>query len=308
MSAEPRHLKMRRDSGTLGRHVEFPLQQVDPLVVFPQLAELPQPPKKLFVRGDIGAVADKKLIAVVGSRKCTSYGKAACRSLIEGLRGYPVVIVSGLALGIDSVAHEAALDAGITTLSFPGSGLDWNVIYPAQHKGLAENILRAGGALVSEYKPDQRGALWTFPQRNRLMAGIADLTIVVEAEAKSGTLITARLATEYNKIVGALPGPVTSPSSYGTNWLLKLGAVPITESADILRELGLNADIRTTLGELDILNADEERVLAALSEPKSRDRIIAELGLLPADANVIFSTLEIKGAIRETLGMIERIA
>lgn len=286
----------------------FPIEQVDPLLIFPQLSQLPQPPTTLTMRGNLENIKNKKLIAIVGSRKCTSYGKTMCRSLIEGLRGYPVVIVSGLALGIDSVAHISALDAGLTTISFPGSGLDWRVIYPAQHKGLAENILNAGGILLSEYKPDQRAALWTFPRRNRLMAGIADITIVIEAEEKSGTLITARLATEYNKTVGALPGPVTSPSSHGTNWLLKLGAVPITESSDILRELGLNPDIRTNLSEMALLNSEEERVLALLSEPKSRDQIIDQLGLNAKDATIVFSTLEIKGVIRETMGMIERIA
>ncbi len=288
--------------------MKYPLQEVDPLSVFPQLAELPQPPATLFVRGSLEAIAGKKLIAFVGSRKCTSYGKAVCRSLIDGLQGYPVAVVSGLALGIDSVAHQAALDAGIPTISFPGSGLDWSVLYPAQHRGLAEHILRNGGALFSEYEATQRAAPWTFPQRNRLMAGIADITIVIEAEEKSGTLITARLATEYNRAVGAVPGPVTSPSSLGTNWLLKLGAVPITESSDILRELGYSLEERELSRESGIFNADEDRVLAVLSEPKSRDQIIAELGLSPAAANVLFSTLEIKGAIRETLGMIERIA
>jgi len=287
--------------------MQFPIEQIDYAVAFPQLLELPQKPKQLFLRGTLDNCNGKKLIAFVGSRKCTSYGKAVCRTLIEGLRGYPVAIVSGLALGIDSVAHEAALDAGLVTISFPGSGLDWKSLYPAQHKGLAENILHAGGALLSEYPPDQRAALWTFPQRNRLMAGIADIVVVIEAEHKSGTLITARLATEYNKTVGAVPGAITTPTSSGTNWLLKLGAVPITDSADILRELGLNPDVRTTLSELTLLNNDEEKVLAILSEPKSRDQIINELALAPADANVIFSTLEIKGVIRESLGMIERI-
>ncbi len=285
----------------------FPIIQIDPEKEFPQLTELPQPPKTLYVRGSLEEINGRKLIAFVGSRKCTSYGKAMCRLLIEGLRGYPVVIVSGLALGIDSVAHQAALDAGLPTISFPGSGLEWKVMYPAQHRGLAENILKAGGALISEYPPDHRAAPWTFPKRNRLVAGIADLSIIIEAEEKSGALITARLATEYNKTVGTIPGPVTSPSSKGTNWLLKLGAVPITETADILRELGLTPDVRTTLSELALLNSDEERVLAALTEPKSRDQLMTELNLTPAEANVIFSTLEIKGAIRESLGMIERI-
>lgn len=284
----------------------FPIESMDPLVSFPQLSEIPDPPAQLFMRGSLGALDEKKIVAFVGSRKCSSYGKTVCKRLIEGLRGYPVVIVSGLAHGIDSIAHQAALDVGLPTISFPGSGLEWKSLYPAQHRSLAESILANGGALLSEYPPDTKAALWTFPKRNRLMAAVADITIIIEAEEKSGTLITARLATEYNKIVGAVPGPITASTSYGTNWLLKLGAVPITDSTDIIRELGLEEIHRTTSDA--ILNTDEERVVAILSEPKSRDVIISELSLDPATANVIFSTLEIKGVIREHLGLIERIA
>lgn len=284
---------------------QFEIRSIEPFETFPQLAQVPQPPATLTVRGSLDHIEGKKLIAFVGSRKCTSYGKLMCRTLIEGLRGYPVAIISGLALGIDSVAHEAALGAGLPTVGFPGSGLDWRVLYPAQHRSLARRILECGGALCSEYEPKTKAAPWTFPKRNRLMAGLADITVIIEAEAKSGTLITARLATEYNRTVGALPGPVTSPTSYGTNWLLKMGAVPITESADILQQLGLAQT--NASGTEFILNRDEERVLSVLAEPKSRDRIIAELSLDPASANIIFSTLEIKGAVRETLGMIERI-
>ncbi|HVY35925.1 MAG TPA: DNA-processing protein DprA [Candidatus Paceibacterota bacterium] len=284
---------------------QFHIETIDPLASFPYLAETPEPPKSFSIRGSLESIKGKKIVAIVGSRKCSSYGKAVCRMLVEGLRGYPVVIVSGLALGIDSVAHQAALDVGLTTISFPGSGLDWNVLYPAQHRGLAENILRAGGALISEYKNNQRGAIWTFPRRNRIVAGIADIVIIVEAEEKSGALITARLGIEYNKIVGVVPGPVTSPSSKGTNGFLKIGAVPIIESADILREIGLEKE--TKRDDDTITNSDEERVLALLSQPKTREHVINELSLSAAQANIIFSTLEIKGMIRETLGMIERL-
>lgn len=285
---------------------DFPIKEIDPFVSFPSLAEIPQKPKRLYIRGSLEQIKNKKVIAIVGSRACTSYGTNACRTLIEGLRGYNVVIVSGLAMGIDAVAHKVALENNLTTIAFPGSGLSWKTIYPAINKGLAKEILNHGGALISEYEAETKGAIWTFPQRNRLVAGIADIVIVIEAQEKSGALITARLGTEYNKIVGALPGSIYNDSSKGANWLLRLGAVPITSSADILQELGLQA--KDVPIEALLLNEKESKVLEALNEPKTKDAIIEEVGITSAEANVVFSTLEIKGLIKENYGLIERIA
>ncbi len=286
---------------------DYPIRHLRPLEAFPMLAELPDQPRILHIRGSLDRMQGTKYVTVVGSRKCTSYGRNVCQSLIAGLAGYPITIVSGLALGIDGIAHQAAIDAGLPTIAFPGSGLNWNALYPAAHHGLAQRILSNGGALISEYDDYTVGAPWTFPRRNRLEAGISDITIIIEAQEKSGTLITARLGTEYNKIVGAVPGPITSDTSRGTNWLLKLGAVPITESADILRELNLAEKLTSEVSAYLMLNADEERVLALLNEPKSREEIMHELDLDAASANMLFSTLEIKGVIRETLGYIERM-
>lgn len=285
---------------------QFPIQEIDPLETFPDLAEIPQKPKQMYMRGSLDNIKHKKIIAFVGSRACTSYGINACRTLIEGLRGYNIVVVSGLAMGIDAVAHKSALDTGLTTIAFPGSGLGWKNLYPAVNKGLAKDILEKGGALFSEYEENTIGAHWTFPQRNRLVAGIADLIVIVEAQEKSGALITARLGTEYNKIVGAVPGSIYSGSSQGANWLLRLGATPITCSADILKELGLEAK-DVPLSSL-LVNEQEGRILDALTEPKTKDTLINELGMNIAEANVVFSTLEIKGLIKETYGLVERIA
>lgn len=218
----------------------FPIEVIDIDKYFPDLKELPQPPTLLYGRGSLERIKDTILITVVGSRNHTPYGKEVCELLIKGLAGYPVTIVSGLAIGIDTIAHEAALAAGLPTIAFPGSGLNWDALYPKQNRALAEHILQSGGMLLSEFPPDLNGAPWTFPARNRLEAGIASITIVIEAAEKSGTLITARLATEYNRIVGAVPGPITAPTSAGANWLLQLGAVPITSSIDILRELNFD--------------------------------------------------------------------
>jgi DNA processing protein len=288
------------------KHEEFPIEKLDPLHTFPSLGEIPQPPKQLSMRGTLKNIKHKKIVAFVGSRACTTYGTNACRTLIEGLRGYNIVIASGLAMGIDAVAHKAALDAGLTTIAFPGSGLDWKCLYPAVNKGLAKDVLSHGGALFSEYNPLTEGAPWTFPQRNRLVAGIADMVVVIEAQEKSGALITARLGTEYNKIIGAVPGSIYNNSSKGANWLLRLGATPITKSADILQELGLEAK-DVPVSSL-LINEQEGKVLDALTEPKTKDAIIIELGMSSREASVVFSTLEIKGLIKETYGLVERIA
>lgn len=283
----------------------FPIEEIA-IDSFPSLAEIPQKPKHLYMRGTLENIKHKKIVAIVGSRACTSYGINVCRKLIEGLRGYNVVIVSGLAMGLDAVAHRAAIESNLTTLALLGAGLDWKNIGPSINKGLAKEILSHGGALISEYPREMKGAIWTFPQRNRIVAGISDIVIVIEAQEKSGALITARLGTEYNKIVGAVPGGIFSESSKGTNWLLRLGATPITSTNDILQELGLEKKDVPIYSLL--INEQEGRILEALNEPKNKDTLMQELDLSPAEANIVFSTLEIKGLIRETYGMIERVA
>jgi DNA processing protein len=291
---------------------QFDIYSIDPIKHFPQLSEIPQPPVHLYIRGNLDCLdpaLGKKIIAVVGSRKYSSYGKAVCQKLISDLRGYPVVIISGLALGIDSIAHQAAIDANIPTISFPGSGLGWSALYPSSNRGLAEAILESGGALLSEYDPHFKAQLWNFPQRNRLMAGIADITLVIEAQEKSGTLITARLATEYNKTVGAVPGNITSPSSKGTNWLLRLGATPITSAEDILLEIGIEPQTEKIL-ETKNFGEPEKSILEILQKgPLSKDDIIATLADVDmVQISIALSMLEIEGYITESLGLIEIVA
>src|SRR3990167_10291472 len=155
-----------------------------------QLFEIPQVPKKLWVGGELPP-AGHKLLTVVGSRAMTRYGQEACEKLITGLAGYPISIVSGLALGMDTCAHKAALAAGLHTLALPGSGLDDEAIYPRSNRGFAKDILEKGGGMLSEYPPDACSHIHYFPARNRLMVGLADAVLIVEAGPKSGTLITA---------------------------------------------------------------------------------------------------------------------
>ena len=269
----------------------------------PLLREISDPPKQLYLRGQLPSV-DKKWLAVVGSRACTPYGRQALEYLMGGLAGYPVVIVSGLAYGIDAEAHKAALRHGLPTVAVPGSGLDWNVLYPKANHGLAREILSSGGALLSEEKPETQAADWTFPKRNRIMVGLSHATLVVEAKEKSGSLITAKLATEYNRELLVVPGSIFSESSKGTHKFLKLGASAATEPADILRALGLAEAVPLSPSERADLSPTEARVLELIASPLSRDELIRALELPISEANVLLSTMEIKGLIVENLGLV----
>ncbi|MFA5997698.1 MAG: DNA-processing protein DprA [Candidatus Paceibacterota bacterium] len=274
---------------------------------FPKaLLEIPQIPKQLFVAGELPDPSEYYYLAVVGSRKYTNYGREAVERIIAGLAGYPICIVSGLAMGIDGIAHRAALDAGLRTVAVPGSGLDERVIYPRAHLNLAREIVENGGALLSEYEPDFKATLWSFPQRNRIMAGLCQGVLVVEAEEKSGTLITARLATEYSRNVFTVPGPIFSATSKGTNNLLKQGATPITCAKDLLEEIGF---IEQQFGTLDLTmyTTEEQAILVLLDEPREREEIITSIDAPSADTLSILTVLEIKGVIQERLGKIERI-
>lgn len=274
---------------------------------FPKrLLQIADPPKTLYVRGKLPA-EDNKFLCVVGSRKYSEYGKQAVEKLLAGLRGYPIVIVSGLALGIDSIAHRAALDAGLITVAVPGSGLDLKVLYPASHKQLAEKIVASGGCLLSEFEPMFRPTAYSFPQRNRIMAGLSDAVLIVEAELKSGTLITSKYATEYNRDVLTIPGSIFSRNSAGPHMLIRLGATPITSSTELLEALGFNLEARSRKLEPSAYtecSPDEKKVIALLAEPKSRDELIQNLDLPTSQANVLLGMMEIKGLIKESMGEI----
>lgn len=266
------------------------------------LREIADPPKKLFVRGTLPT--DRVWLTVVGSRAMSSYGRDACDYLLGGLRGYPIAIVSGLAYGVDAAAHRAALKAGLPTIAVPGSGLNWDVLYPRAHVSLAKEILKAGGAHLSEFEPSMRAQDYTFPQRNRIMAGMAKATLIVEARERSGSLITARLATEYNRDLLVVPGSIWNEGSKGTHQFLKLGATPVTTPEDILQALGIAferaIEKRTDLSGLEL------RVLEIIANPVSRDELIGALKLPISEANVLLSTMEIKELIKEEMGVMRR--
>lgn len=272
----------------------------------PQLLEISEPPKKLYIKGTMPA-PDAVYLAVVGSRKYSSYGKQAAEKIIKDLAGTGIVIVSGLALGIDAIAHRAALDAGLTTVAFPGSGLNDSALYPAVNYNLAKKIISEGGALLSEFEPNFRATTYSFPQRNRLMAGISRGALIIEAEELSGTLITARLATEYNRDVFVVPGSIFSPQSRGVHMLLKLGAIPVTTGSDILEHWNLACGSNVKSSMSNILNNcsdTEKKVIELLNEPLVKDELIRALEIPIHKAQALISAMEIKGLIIETRGEI----
>ncbi len=276
----------------------------------PLLTEIPDPPAQLYVRGKLPSY-DLKWLAVVGSRALSSYGKQACEYLIEGLRGYPIVIVSGNCYGADACAHETAMRVSLPTVACPGSGLDWNVLYPRMNVGMARRIIETGGAHISEMDPEEKANNFTFPQRNRIMVGLTHATLVIEAKERSGSLITARLATEYNRELLIVPGSIFSATSKGTHQFLKLGAAAVTEPSDILKALGIEERFNLSDGSVASwerlnLSGDEKRVFEIIASPCSRDELIVSLDRPISETNILLSTMEIKGLIKEELGVIRR--
>ncbi|PIR38262.1 MAG: DNA-protecting protein DprA [Candidatus Zambryskibacteria bacterium CG10_big_fil_rev_8_21_14_0_10_42_12] len=264
------------------------------------LHEIPDKPKKLFLAGSLPH-KNNKILTVVGSRKYSPYGKEVCESLLEGLKGYPITIVSGLALGIDSIAHKSALKHGLQTIAVPGSGLSPKVLYPKSHVHLAEEITESGGGLLSEFEPDFDATKWSFPQRNRIMAGMSHAVLVVEAEEKSGTLITSRLATEYNREVLTVPGSIFSSQSAGPHMLIRLGATPVTKPEDILEALSIEAEAQSQK-EIDMsaLSEDEQKIVKTLGQRSlEKDLLIQNSGLEISRAQIALMSLEIKGFIKE---------
>ena len=280
------------------------LKLLSPKQFPPLLRQIPDAPKKLYVRGELPST-DRAWLCVVGSRAITNYGRQVCRHLIEGLRGYPIVIVSGLAYGVDAEAHEAALEAGLPAVAVPGSGLGWDVLYPRANVNLAKEILKAGGALLSEFEPETKAADWTFPKRNRIMAGLCNATLIIEARELSGTLITARLTVEYNRELLVVPGSIFSDESKGTHQFLRLGATAITSAEDILVALGIAKREGENLTSLRAdLSTDELRVIEIIRAPIPREELVQALELPITEANVLLSTMEIKGLITEELGLV----
>jgi DNA processing protein len=266
------------------------------------LLEIPQPPKKLWLRGALPPVGHK-LLTVVGSRAMTRYGQEACQVLISGLAGYPISIVSGLALGVDTCAHKAALAAGLHTLAVPGSGLGDDVLYPRSNRAFAKEILERGGGMLSEYPPEELSRTHYFPERNRLMVGLSHAVLVIEAGEKSGTLITARLASEYSRDLLCIPHRIGDPHSFGPHLFIRLGAALVTEPVHILEALGIAPREVGASGEApEDLEDAEQSIWTMLEEPKTRDEILRTHTHEAGETMTALVALELRGLIKEEFG------
>lgn len=259
------------------------------------LDNIAKTPEKLYF---IGALPESRVptVAIVGTRKPTGYGKEVTHQLSYELARRGVIIVSGLALGVDGLAHRAALEAGGTTLAILGNGLP--DIYPSSHKSLADEIVKKGGAIMSEYEPETPAYPNQFLERNRIVSGLADAVIITEAAARSGTLNTAMHALEQGKEVFVVPGNITSPMSSGCNALLKQGATPVTTYEDVLERIA--PDLLQSQASLALGNTPEETTILTLlsSGVRDGDELQQKAGITPAEFASIMTMMEIDGTIR----------
>jgi DNA processing protein len=262
------------------------------------LRELHDPPAGLFLRGAAEPeLLLRRAVAIVGARACSSYGSHVARLLGRELAAAGLIVISGLARGVDGEAHRGALEAGGKTVAVLGCGVDRD--YPAAHAQLASRIGEQG-LVVSEYAPGVEPAPWRFPARNRIIAGLAAAAVVVEARERSGALITADFALEAGREVFGVPGEITSALSSGTNALLRLGATPLTSADDVLEALGMEAPAmaRPELGEA------ATQVLQVLSQqPSGVDELVRGTGLDAAAVATALAELELAGAVAEAEGL-----
>ncbi|OGZ95602.1 MAG: DNA protecting protein DprA [Candidatus Sungbacteria bacterium RIFCSPLOWO2_02_FULL_51_17] len=261
------------------------------------LREIHDPPALLYVRGVIQPAT--LCLGVVGTRLPTRYGIEATEKLIRDIaRAAPAItIVSGLATGIDAVAHRAALAAGLATIGVIGSGIDRHSFFPSQNIALAEKMVAAGGAVISEYPDGTPARKHHFPARNRIVAGLSRGVVIIEAKERSGALITARLALEENREVFALPGSIFSPHSAGPNMLIQKGAKLVLSSNDILEELGITTEETGTRAVS--LSDIERRVIDVISrEPQTIDELKHATDISTEDILSAVSMLELKGVIK----------
>lgn len=270
-----------------------------------RLREIDNPPPLLFVRGEL-TTADDWAVAIVGTRKASTYGKEVAHELATSLAAAGVTVVSGFARGIDATAHLAALEAGGRTLAVLGSGLD--KLYPAEHAALAERLV-GQGALISDYPLGTPPEATNFPPRNRIISGLTLGTIVVEAAAESGALITTEFAMEQGREVFAVPGNIFNRNSQGPNKLIQLGAKMVTSAEDVLEELNLKmashqAEARAQLSLFDGADETEKKLLAHLSaEPLHADELSVLTSLPIATISSALAMMELKGMARQVGGM-----
>ena len=271
-------------------------------VEYPEkLRNIPRPPKQLYCAGDI-SLLHRKCVGIVGARKHTIYGKNVALMIGRRLGESGVPVVSGLALGIDAFSHEGALEAEGRVIGVLGSGI--NRMGPARNRDLMMRGLEAGGLVVSEYGPDEDVCKGSFPARNRIISGLSDAVVIVEAGMNSGSLITAKHAADQGRTIYAVPGNINSQSSIGCNLLIRDGAVPLVIVDDLLRDIGEASAARETAP--SSLDGDEVRIYETLAERSGAtcEEIIAATGLGASLVNSLITVMEIKGIVESYAGRI----
>jgi len=268
--------------------------------IYPKLLkEIYNPPELLYYKGNLETNNELSL-AIVGTRKFTNYGKQITEEITRKLVNNKIVIVSGLALGIDTLAHNTTLNTGGRTIAVLGTGIDSQSIYPSANKYLAEKIIQNKGAVISEFPLGTQPLRYNFPQRNRIISGLTLGTLVIEAGEKSGALITAQYALEQNREIFTIPGSIYSPSSIGTNNLIKQGARVVTQVEDILETLDLKS-ISSYIDNKKIIadTPEEEIIIANLKhEPVHIDELVRLTKLNTSIINSTLTLMEMKGMIK----------
>lgn len=266
-----------------------------------RLKQIDQPPPVLYVRGSI-AEQDEWAVAIVGTRRVTGYGRQVAADIAEYLANNGVTVVSGLARGVDAVAHDAALRANGRTIAVLGNGVDR--VYPPEHLNLARRILEQG-AVVSDYAPGVPPDAANFPPRNRIISGLSMATVVVEAGNESGALITATFAAEQGRDVFAVPGNITAPQSLGTNRLIRDGAIPLLKPEDILEALQVSSVPQKQAARRQLPGDAVEQALMEIlvNEPLHVDEICAQTGLAIERVTAALTMMELKGLVRHMGGM-----
>lgn len=266
------------------------------------LREIPNPPPLLYYRGDLRE-QDQWAVAVVGTRRLTSYGRQVTQDLVAGLVQNNITIVSGLARGIDAIAHKTAVELGGRTLAVLGSGLD--CIYPAEHRTLAQEITKGQGAIISEYGLGVQPEAKNFPPRNRVISGLSLGVIIVEAGERSGALITTNFALEQNREVFAVPGNINSPVSQGPNRLIQEGAKLVMRVEDVLEELNLHMVAERTAVQMVLPETAEEVALYTQlsAQPVHIDELSRATGLPSSLVSSTLTLMELKGMVQQVGGM-----
>lgn len=268
-----------------------------------QLKDIIDYPITLYYQGNSNLlkISNKKMITVVGSRVVHHYTKSVLNKIIQPICQSGVGIVSGLAIGVDSLAHKIALENNALTIGVTGSGLDDDSFYPNQNLSLKQQILNTGGLLLSEYMPGSKPTKFSFPQRNRILGALTEVTLVAQASNKSGSLITANLAQDMGKTVATIPQSIFDTNFSGNLELLKNGANLVTESEDIFTLLGISTNfIKTNPKNIQFDSLDEQKIFNILSfEPMNFNELIIKSGLKQTNLVTVLSVLELKGLARD---------